>query len=93
MNQIRSFLLLCLTSYASLSLADQLQAINLNQADVTQLSHALKGIGLKRAEAIVHYREAHGPFQSLSELALVKGIGHHFVEQHQAELETTFVLK
>lgn len=93
MDKFRGCLVGLLISYMSLSFADQIQAVHLNQADVTQLSHAVKGIGLKRAEAIVHYREAHGPFQSLSELALVKGIGHRFVEQHQAELETAFVLK
>ena len=35
----------------------------------------LPGIGEKRAQDIVDYREAHGPFQSVDELDNVSGIG------------------
>ena len=49
--------------------------INLNKADVDTLTQSFKGIGRKRAEAIVAYREANGEFKSLDDLALVKGIG------------------
>jgi competence protein ComEA len=49
--------------------------VNINTADATTLSRELKGIGMKRAQAIVEYRQKHGPFKSAEELALVKGIG------------------
>jgi competence protein ComEA len=49
--------------------------VNINSADATTLSRELKGIGMKRAQAIVEYRTKHGPFKSPDELALVKGIG------------------
>ncbi|MEO6078662.1 MAG: helix-hairpin-helix domain-containing protein [Steroidobacteraceae bacterium] len=49
--------------------------VNINTADATTLSRELKGIGIKRAQAIVEYRQKHGPFKSADELALVKGIG------------------
>lgn len=64
--------------------------ISLNQADVQYIAHAVKGIGDKRAEAIVQYRNNHGHFKSISELAEVPGIGAHFVAQHQAELAQVF---
>ena len=49
--------------------------VNVNSADAATLSRELKGIGMKRAQAIVEYRTKHGPFKSADELALVKGIG------------------
>ena len=49
--------------------------VNINSADAATLSRELKGIGMKRAQAIVDYRTKHGPFKSADELALVKGIG------------------
>jgi len=49
--------------------------VNINTADAATLSRELKGVGMKRAQAIVDYRTKHGPFKSADELALVKGIG------------------
>jgi competence protein ComEA len=49
--------------------------VNINTADAATLSRELQGIGLKRAQAIIEYRQKHGPFKSVDELALVKGIG------------------
>lgn len=50
------------------------EVINLNTADVYDLQR-LPGIGEKRAQAIVQYREEHGPFQSVEDLTQVSGIG------------------
>jgi competence protein ComEA len=49
--------------------------VNINTADAATLARELNGVGLKRAEAIVEYRQKHGPFKSADELSLVKGIG------------------
>ncbi len=49
--------------------------VNVNTADAATLAKELKGVGPKLAEAIVDYRQKHGPFKSADELALVKGIG------------------
>ncbi|MGR9101161.1 MAG: ComEA family DNA-binding protein, partial [Gammaproteobacteria bacterium] len=49
--------------------------VNVNTASAQELSDALKGIGLKKAEAIIQYREANGAFKTLSDLSKVKGIG------------------
>lgn len=48
--------------------------VNINTANATQLAN-LKGIGAKRAQAIVDYRKAHGPFADVKALGSVKGIG------------------
>lgn len=67
--------------------------IDLNEANATNLNHSMKGIGAKRAEAIVTYRQKHGSFKSVSDLAYVPGFGSNFVKKHQAELEKIFIVK
>jgi competence protein ComEA len=57
--------------------------ININTADAATLSRELKGIGMKRAEAIVEYRRKFGPFKSADELALVKGIGPAAIQKNR----------
>jgi len=49
--------------------------VNINTADALTLATELKGIGEKRAEAIVAYREANGEFSALEDLENVKGVG------------------
>jgi competence protein ComEA len=60
--------------------------VNINSADAQTLARELKGIGLKRAQAIVDYRVKHGPFKSADELTLVKGLGKQVVEKNRAEI-------
>lgn len=54
--------------------------LDLNTADIRALQ-TLPGIGPARAQRILDYREAHGPFRSVEELAAVEGIGPALVEQ------------
>lgn len=49
--------------------------VNINGADAQALQENLKGVGEARAMEIVRYRESYGPFESVEELADVKGIG------------------
>jgi competence protein ComEA len=51
-----------------------IEKININEADLSQLS-MIKGIGSKKAQAIIDYRTANGDFMSLEDLEKVKGIG------------------
>lgn len=46
----------------------------INSANVAQLC-SLKGLGMKRAQAVVAYRTAHGAFRNINDLVNVKGIG------------------
>ena len=50
------------------------EVIDINTADCYDLQR-LPGIGEKRAGDIVAWREEHGPFQSVDELANISGIG------------------
>ena len=45
----------------------------------------VKGIGAKKAERIIAYREEHGKFNSVEELKNVKGIGNKIVAVIKAE--------
>ena len=55
------------------------EVIDLNTADIYDLDR-LPGIGPAKAEAILIYREEHGPFQSVEDLLEVSGIGEVTLE-------------
>lgn len=57
--------------------------VDINKADEAQFT-TLKGIGPKKAEAIIAYRTQHGAFKSVNDLTHVKGIG----EKSLARLES-----
>ncbi len=57
--------------------------ININQATAQEIADNLKGIGIKKAQAIVQYREKIGGFQSQKQLLNVKGIGASTLEKNQ----------
>ncbi|MCK5881890.1 MAG: helix-hairpin-helix domain-containing protein [Sinobacterium sp.] len=49
--------------------------VNINSADAATLAKELSGVGSKRAEAIVAYREENGEFKGVEDLEKVKGVG------------------
>lgn len=57
--------------------------VNINSADAATLDERLKGVGRSKAEAIVQWRQAHGPFRSLEQLDEVKGIGPGILEKNR----------
>lgn len=66
--------------------------IHLNQADAKVLTHSFPGIGEKRALAIVNYRQQHGNFKSVNDLANVRGIGRKFVQKNATKLQDVFII-
>lgn len=54
--------------------------VNINTATAAELE-ALSGVGPKTAEAIVEYREANGPFESIEDIVNVPGIGEGTFEK------------
>lgn len=62
--------------------------VNINTANKDELA-TLKGIGAKKAEAIIDYRTKHGKFQSIDELKKVNGIGEKLFESIKADIVTT----
>ena len=61
-------------------------SVNINQADAQTLSRELQGIGPSKAQAIVDYRAAQGPFTSVDELLEVKGVGVSTLERIRNKL-------
>ena len=57
--------------------------VDINHADAKTLAESLSGIGLVKAEAIVAYRDSHGPFQHVEDLASVDGIGARTIEANR----------
>lgn len=57
--------------------------VNINTADAATLAAGLHGVGDAKAQAIIAYRNEHGPFKSPEQLAAVKGIGEALVEKNR----------
>ncbi|UKE57160.1 ComEA family DNA-binding protein [Xanthomonas translucens] len=61
--------------------------VNINSASAAEIDRMLLNVGASKAQAIVDYRQAHGPFKSVEDLALVKGIGLKTVERNHDRIE------
>ncbi|KGQ69695.1 hypothetical protein A1D23_00835 [Chelonobacter oris] len=70
------------TQTAAPSSAQQ-NSVKLNSATAQELEKGLLGIGAKKAQAIVEYREKNGNFISIDQLADVAGIGKATVEKNR----------
>ena len=57
--------------------------LNINTASASEIQKALIGIGAKKAEAIVQYREKHGNFTVAEQLLEVQGIGKATLEKNR----------
>jgi competence protein ComEA len=60
--------------------------ININQVDAQQLSRALKGVGIKKAEAIIAWRAEHGDFTHKEQLLEVNGIGASILAKIESQI-------
>lgn len=60
--------------------------VNINQATAQELAENLQGVGIKKAQAIVQYREKIGGFKSPEQLLNVKGIGASTLEKNQKNI-------
>ena len=59
--------------------------ININTATLEELQ-TIKGIGKKKAEAILQYRKEHGAFRKKEDLLQVKGIGKKALEAIESQV-------
>ena len=87
---MKSFAIILKSIALSLVLAGSALAadkVNINTADAATIDAVLLNIGPSKAEAIVEYRKANGPFKSAEELAMVKGVGLKTIEKNRDRIE------
>lgn len=60
--------------------------VNINHATAKDMSISFKGIGLKKAEAIVAWREKNGKFTAIDQLLEVKGIGEKILALNKSQI-------
>ena len=60
--------------------------VDINSADAAMLAEAINGVGERKAAMIVEYRERHGPFASVDDLAAVSGIGAATIDRNRHNL-------
>lgn len=81
---IRKLAALAITTLLALpALAFAATPVNINHADAPTIAKSLDGIGASRAQAIVAWRDAHGPFKKADDLRHVKGIGKATIERNR----------
>jgi competence protein ComEA len=82
---------LCALAFALLLFAPTLllaaTPVNINSADAATIAKSLDRVGPSKAQAIVAYREAHGPFKKVEDLGHVKGIGKTTVELNRSAIQ------
>ncbi|WP_419635378.1 ComEA family DNA-binding protein [Thiolapillus sp.] len=60
--------------------------VNINTADAKTIAKSLNGIGLKKAQAIVAYRDQQGNFKSYQDLVKVKGVGKKTIARNKGDI-------
>lgn len=80
---MKKLLLALTTFFAFTNMA--LAALNLNTATKEELE-VVAGIGPKKAEAILNYRNKHGLFKSVDDLKNVNGFGEKSLANMRSEL-------
>jgi competence protein ComEA len=63
--------------------------VDINSADAATLAKQINGIGKSKAQAIVDYRDQYGPFKSVDDLVLVRGIGAKTVIKNKDNLSVS----
>ncbi|HCY13219.1 MAG TPA: Fis family transcriptional regulator [Gammaproteobacteria bacterium] len=63
------------------------EPVDINTSDADVLAEHIVGVGPVLAEAIIAYRAAYGPFQSVEDLLQVTGIGPKVLEKNTDNLQ------
>ena len=60
--------------------------VNINTATAAEISEALNGIGMVKAQAIVDFRTTNGLFSSADQITMVNGIGEATYENNKVDI-------
>ena len=80
MKMIKALIMGCLLACSAMAFAGK---VNINSADAGTLAAELTGVGEKKAQRIIEYREKYGAFSSADDLAKVKGISSKTIEKNR----------
>ncbi|WP_298609225.1 helix-hairpin-helix domain-containing protein [uncultured Thiothrix sp.] len=83
MKRLLSIILVASSLFTTNAFAEM---VNINKASAEVMQKNLKGIGVKKAEAIISYRTEHGEFKKLEDIKEVKGIGDALFEKIKADI-------
>ena len=91
MKSILAAVILSLSAWLAMpafaeTVTEPMVTVNINNASAAEIAESLKGIGLAKAEAIVAHRQETGQFESVEQLAVVKGIGPATIENNRARI-------
>ena len=78
MNGIKALAAIAALTFSSLTFASP---VNINTATASEISEALNGIGMVKAQAIVDFRTTNGLFSSTDQVTMVNGIGDSTYEK------------
>lgn len=97
MNIRSLFLVLCMLLMAPVLIPSSIvwsaELVDINRADAAAMIANWKGIGEKKAKAIIAYRKKNGPFASVNDLANVKGIGDALIKNNKKYMSVKGGLK
>jgi competence protein ComEA len=83
MEKIKTLAAIVAFTFSSLTFASP---VNINTASASEISEALNGIGMVKAQAIVDFRTTNGLFSSADQITMVNGIGDSTYEKIKADL-------
>lgn len=63
------------------------EPVDINKASAKEIAASLNGVGEKKAQAIVEYREKNGPFKNINDLTKVKGIAEKTIEKNKGNIK------
>jgi competence protein ComEA len=83
MSILKTTLTALLLAFSSLVFAAG--TVDINTADAKTLE-TLDGVGPAKAQAIIEYRQANGPFKSVEDLGKVQGIGEKTLQANRERI-------
>lgn len=81
MNRLLAILSLCLV--VAICPVAYAETVNINTDNAAKMARLIKGVGPKKAQAIVQYRSKKGPFKRPWHIMRVKGIGRKTYEKNK----------
>jgi len=63
------------------------EPVNINKAGAAEIAASLDGVGDKKAQEIIKYREKNGSFKSVNDLGNVKGIGEKTIAKNKGNIK------